>query len=185
MWESLAQLDQWILSHVSWTSLSISLLVLLITWCWWPSPPRKRPLAEGALPGEWVPPKETYSIPAWKEYSLEELKQFNGENGQAILVCVRGRVFDMTSHETGRLFYGDGSAYRVFAGLDASRSLATMDFEDAGNGNLEGLSNYQKQTLEQWEELYKDKYKVVGKIVPYKYAYAPGIESGPELKSSS
>ncbi len=79
------------------------------------------------------------------------------------MVFPQGIIYDITSHETGRSFYGPGESYHLWAGKDATRSLATMDFKQTGNV-IDDLSAEQLQTLDQWVEKYKAKYRVVGVI---------------------
>ena len=102
----------------------------------------------------------------------------------------QGLVYDVTSHDSGRELYGPGTSYGdLWAGKDATRSLATMDFKQTvwlfllklftvGNpffslyflGNftqgcdLSDLNAEQLKTLEEWVVKYQTKYKVVGKL---------------------
>lgn len=78
-----------------------------------------------------MPPKETYTLPPdGHEYTKEELAQYDGDCGKAILIALKGTVYDITSHPSGRQFYGKSAGYGIFAGKDASRALATMTFDD-------------------------------------------------------
>ena len=58
-----------------------------------------------------------------KVFTASELKQYTGENGMPIYVCIKGVVYDVSS---GAGFYGPGKGYSSFAGRDASRALAVM-----------------------------------------------------------
>ena len=94
-----------------------------------------------------------------------ELKAYDGsDEGKAVLVGVRGRIFDVSE---GREFYGKGGPYNIFAGIDASVALARMSFkpEDLQNGDWENLSYAEKDTLDDWEAKFETKYRLVGKIV--------------------
>ena len=98
------------------------------------------------------------------------LKPFNGKNDMPVYLAVRGQVFDVSP---GRNFYGPGGPYENFAGRDASRGLACGSFdEDMLTENLKGplddLKDLDKEQLEAmhgWEERFKEKYLVVGKLV--------------------
>ena len=99
------------------------------------------------------------------DMSREELEAFDGqEEGKAVLVGVRGRIFDVSE---GREFYGKGGPYNIFAGIDASVALARMSFkpEDLENTDWENLSYSEKDTLDDWEAKFESKYRLVGKIV--------------------
>ena len=107
----------------------------------------------------------------FRSFAPKELRPFNGENGQPVYLAVRGNVFDVTP---GKNFYGPGGPYENFAGRDASRGLACGSFdEDMLTKDLEGplddlsdLGSDEKEALQDWEERFREKYVIVGKLVP-------------------
>ncbi|XXQ36429.1 Cytochrome b5 heme-binding domain-containing protein [Plasmodiophora brassicae] len=114
-----------------------------------------------------MPPKETYTLPPdGHEYTKEDLAQYDGDCGKAILIALKGTVYDITSHPSGRQFYGKSAGYGIFAGKDASRALATMTFDDISSSSLEGLTEDQLRTLDEWKAKYDEKYKAVGTLRP-------------------
>ena len=64
-------------------------------------------------------------------------------------------------------FYGPGGPYHQFAGMDASRALALMSFEqkDKDEKGLEGLGDKERKVLADWVKMFKNKkqYPVVGR----------------------
>ena len=106
----------------------------------------------------------------FKTYTPRTLLPFNGEDGRAVFLAVRGRVFDVSP---GRNFYGPGGPYANFAGRDASRGLACGSFDEDMltkdlDGPLDTLTDLGKDELEAmqgWEERFSEKYLVVGKLV--------------------
>lgn len=109
-----------------------------------------------------------------ENYSLDRLRDFNGQNNKPIYVCILGRVFDMSSKPQ---FYGPGGSYGIFAGHDASRCLATMRYEchtcpcvlislslsaEDLDKPVADLDQAQKATLNQWSTKYTELYPVVG-----------------------
>ena len=119
------------------------------------------------------PPTLPKAPPAlvFRTFTPPELKPYNGENGMPVYLAIRGQVFDVSS---GSKFYGPGGPYENFAGKDASRGLASGSFdEDMLTKNLEGplddlsgLGETEIAALNDWEETFKGKYLVVGKLVP-------------------
>ncbi len=72
-------------------------------------------------------------------------------------------MFDVTSHPSGRDFYGAGCSYNVFAGRDATIGLSTMQLDPAKwDAPLASLTSAQRETLAQWVEKYLAKYEVRG-----------------------
>jgi membrane-associated progesterone receptor component len=71
-------------------------------------------------------------------FTLEELRTFDGRNGKAIYIALQGIVFNVSSSVS---FYGEGGAYAILAGRDASRALATMSLHEnnVDNPTLEGV----------------------------------------------
>ena len=64
-------------------------------------------------------------------------------------------------------FYGPGGPYALFAGRDASRALGKMSFEEVDilNSDITGLSKYEKDVLDDWENKFTFKYENVGSVV--------------------
>ncbi|KAG1691381.1 hypothetical protein DVH05_027043 [Phytophthora capsici] len=102
-----------------------------------------------------------------RDLTLEQLRQFNGlDNPRKIVyVAVNGNIYDVTLD--GLDHYGPEGGYKQFAGRDCSRSLACMSFLDEylDNPTLEGITEQQQETLTKWEEKFKEKYPVVGKLI--------------------
>ncbi|XP_010548573.1 PREDICTED: probable steroid-binding protein 3 [Tarenaya hassleriana] len=98
------------------------------------------------------------------EFTAEQLSHYNGtDESEPIYVAIRGRVFDVT---TGNSFYGPGGAYALFAGKDASRALAKMSKnEEDVTPSVDGLSDKEIETLNDWEKKFEAKYPVVGRVV--------------------
>lgn len=96
-------------------------------------------------------------------FTLAQLKQYDGsDSSKPIYVAVKGRVFDVTA---GKSFYGPGGSYCMFAGKDASRALAKMSKnEEDVIGSLDGVSEKEMQTLNDWEKKFEAKYPVVGSL---------------------
>eukprot|EP00904_Undaria_pinnatifida_P008944 jgi/Undpi1/517/HiC_scaffold_10.g03981.m1 len=106
-----------------------------------------------------------------REYSLEELRPFNGTTeipegyaASPIYVGIKGKVYDMSYG--GASMYGPGKSYNLFAGRDASVALAKMSFapEHLDNPDISILSDSDMQVLQDWADKLAKKYPVVGTI---------------------
>lgn len=114
------------------------------------------------------------SKPVYEEFTPRSLSVYDGTgnnptNDTRVLMAVKGLVFDVS---LGRSFYGPDGPYHNFAGRDASRGLATNSFDDDMisdiNGpidTLEGLTEEEQNTLDEWFSFFKSKYTEVGKLV--------------------
>jgi membrane-associated progesterone receptor component len=99
-----------------------------------------------------------------KEYNLtlDELNEFNGIKKKRIFVCVKGDIFDVSSSS----FYTPGGSYHIFAGKEASTSLAKGDLEGKYLNTLNHvLEEDEKVALEEWHTRFLEKYRKVGRIV--------------------
>ncbi|XP_072960776.1 membrane steroid-binding protein 2-like [Typha angustifolia] len=107
------------------------------------------------------PPAEPVQI---GDVTLEELIAYDGSDPKKpLLMAIKGQVYDVSR---GRMFYGPGGPYALFAGRDASRALALMSFDRSDlTGNLEGLSSDELDVLQDWEEKFKEKYVKVGQLI--------------------
>ncbi len=73
----------------------------------------------------------------------------------------------------GRVFYGPRGPYANFAGRDASRGLALGSFEedvltkdlDGPLDTLSDLDQEQQAMLDDWEQRFREKYLLVGRLV--------------------
>ncbi|CAN0412516.1 membrane-associated progesterone receptor component 2-like [Lampetra fluviatilis] len=101
-----------------------------------------------------------------RDFTLQQLRQFDGEREAPILVAVNGKVFDVSR---GRRFYGKDGPYGVFAGRDASRGLASFRLDrDAlrdAYDDLSDLTAVQTESVREWEMQFMEKYRYVGRLL--------------------
>ncbi|KAK1260365.1 Membrane steroid-binding protein 2 [Acorus gramineus] len=159
-------------SIVSYTGLSpatfFSVLALAVAFYYTlsaffspPPPPRRsREDFEEAQP---LPPPVQLG-----EITEEELTVYDGTDPKKpLLMAIKGQIYDVSQ---GRMFYGPGGPYALFAGKDASRALAKMSFDDKDlTGDISGLGPFELEALQDWECKFMSKYTTVGtikKVVP-------------------
>lgn len=103
---------------------------------------------------------------AKRDFTLSEIREFNGKDGARLLLAVNGKVFDVTKSKS---FYGAGGPYSCFAGQDASRGLATFSIDASSikeeYDDLADLSPMQMDSMLEWEMQFMEKYDVVGKLL--------------------
>lgn len=125
----------------------------------------RRGLCSGPGAGEESP---AATLPRMKkrDFSLEQLRQYDGARTPRILLAVNGKVFDVTK---GSKFYGPAGPYGIFAGRDASRGLATFCLDkDALRDEYDDLSDLnavQMESVREWEMQFKEKYDYVGRLL--------------------
>nr|XP_056711268.1 membrane-associated progesterone receptor component 2 [Euleptes europaea] len=100
------------------------------------------------------------------DFTLEQLREYDGARTPRILLAVNGKVFDVTK---GGKFYGPEGPYGIFAGRDASRGLATFRLDkDALRDEYDDLSDLnavQMESVREWEMQFKEKYDYVGRLL--------------------
>lgn len=103
--------------------------------------------------------------PPLRDFTIDQLREFNGEGGKPIYIGMCGEVFDCSDAVD---FYGPGNAYNCFAGRDSTRAMARLSFEeeDLSNPSVEGLGAFERSTLDDWYQKFKyyKCYPVVGKV---------------------
>lgn len=67
-----------------------------------------------------------------KTFTLAELKQFNGQNGQLAYVAVKGTVYDVTEVSA----WQGGKHHGVTAGTDATAAIAHAPHGESVLGKL-------------------------------------------------
>uniref|UniRef100_A0A8D0CBN0 Progesterone receptor membrane component 2 n=1 Tax=Salvator merianae TaxID=96440 RepID=A0A8D0CBN0_SALMN len=108
------------------------------------------------------------SLPRMKrrDFTLEQLREYDGARTPRILLAVNGKVFDVTK---GSKFYGPEGPYGIFAGRDASRGLATFCLDKVAlrdeYDDLSDLNAVQMESVREWEMQFKEKYDYVGRLL--------------------
>nr|XP_048703279.1 membrane-associated progesterone receptor component 2 [Caretta caretta] len=119
-------------------------------------------------PGGAAQQSQAASLPRMKrrDFTLEQLHEYDGARTPRILLAVNGKVFDVTK---GSKFYGPEGPYGIFAGRDASRGLATFCLDkDALRDEYDDLSDLnavQMESVREWEMQFKEKYDYVGRLL--------------------
>lgn len=93
--------------------------------------------------------------------------RYKGYDGQPILLAFNGDVFDVS---TGARFYGPEGGYKIFAGVDATRSLSmgSLDEADVELPKCADLSDFKQHDWTSFFEqhaFYAEKYTRVGRLV--------------------
>ena len=93
----------------------------------------------------------------------QELQKYDGRDGVIYLAC-GGLIFDVSDAPS----YQAGGSYSMFAGKDASVSLAKYSFKDeylTMRPDEANLTANQLKAIESWKEFYSEKYPIVGELV--------------------
>ena len=162
---------------MDWTQLTLIFILSLIS-AWvmvWLENKREKP--EGAMPNPMqgsgfmkgykkpdLPPKSMKELLELEKrdenlptYNLKDLAQKVGGKEKP-WVCLKGVIYDVSANEV----YNQEGGYNLFAGKDASYSLATMLFDKINDRNWRKCSKEQLECLDEWVYYYKDRYKIVG-----------------------
>ena len=68
-------------------------------------------------PARVIKKKEEAEVPdPPRDFTIEQLREFDGSNDKPIYIALRGEVYDVSSASD---FYGEGSGYHCFAGREA------------------------------------------------------------------
>ncbi|XP_049822553.1 membrane-associated progesterone receptor component 2-like [Aethina tumida] len=100
-----------------------------------------------------------------RDFTLYELKKYNGIRRQRILVAVDGQVFDVTKDTK---LYGPCGPYESFAGRDASRGFATFNTLNVKRDEYDDLGDFtfsQMDNVREWGLQFKENYDLVGKLI--------------------
>jgi membrane-associated progesterone receptor component len=110
-------------------------------------------------------PPVTEKTEPLRDFTVEQLREFNGTKGKPIYVGLCREVFDVSS---ASMFYGEGAGYHCFAGREATRAMAKLSFEESDLASLkdDDFGPFEKNTLEDWYQKFKyyKSYPVVGRV---------------------
>lgn len=107
------------------------------------------------------------AVPCVTLLCLECVCRYLGEDNGTILMGMNGDVFDVS---TGRRFYGPEAGYRLFAGIDATRSLSMGSLDEEHtlyplSADVSSFSTLEWTTLLEQYDFYLTKYSRIGRLV--------------------
>lgn len=110
------------------------------------------------------------SSPALRNFTLEELSEFNGADAnKPVLVSLLSDVYDVSADF---FEYKPGGLFHVLAGRDASRAVARMSLVDdeARNTELSDLTTTHIESLTEWVHKFKNEkqYPKVGRLLLFR-----------------
>lgn len=121
-----------------------------------------RPSKDSAQEAESQPEPEPIVL---RDFTIQQLREFNGEDDKPIYVGLVGDVYDVTQ---ARNYYGPGATYHLFAGRDSSRAMAKLSFEevDLSNPDISRINPFEKDALDDWVHKFKyyKQYPIVGRL---------------------
>uniref|UniRef100_G1PFJ1 Membrane-associated progesterone receptor component 1 n=1 Tax=Myotis lucifugus TaxID=59463 RepID=G1PFJ1_MYOLU len=146
--------------------LNVALVALVLLgayrlWVRW----GRRGLGAGAGSGEESP---AAALPRMKkrDFSLEQLRQYDGSRTPRILLAVNGKVFDVTK---GSKFYGPGGFFGWLVEQDKNfrLPLSCMDnFQSQERYlHMSELQLIHLESVREWEMQFKEKYDYVGRLL--------------------
>lgn len=157
MWEGQQDASGWGWDYVWILLLNAGLVAALVYGAW-------------RMYGRWrgSGTREAVTLPRMKrrDFTLQQLRDYDGTRNPRILLAVNGKVFDVTE---GSKFYGPDGLYGIFAGRDASRGLATFCIDKEAlrdeYDDLSDLNAVQMESVREWEMQFKEKYEYVGRLL--------------------
>ena len=87
-----------------------------------------------------------------RNFTLEELAEFDGADGKPIYLAIKGKVYDVTSKPTA---YGPKGGYKAFAAKDATRAYGTGCFKDHLTHDVRELTDDQIKAIDDWVSFYE------------------------------
>ena len=107
-------------------------------------------------------------------FTEEQLAEHDG-NGPESMLLLALRSSDSESpvvldvESGGESFYAPGNPYHVFTGKDCSRAFSLSSLaKEHHHGNMDGASETEWKTLDEWFEKLSAKYPTVGTLLPPK-----------------
>lgn len=124
------------------------------------------PAGYGSSTSSTAPKKKEEEEPiVLRDFTLEQLREFDGTGDKKIFVSLKGEVYDVTA---AAAMYGPEGSYHCFAGREASVAMAKLSFDevDLANTNYHELSPFEKSSLSDWIDKFKwyKGYPVVGRV---------------------
>ena len=99
-----------------------------------------------------------------RDFTIDQLREFDGTDDKKIYIAMKGDVFDVTK---AKHMYGPQGSYSCFAGREASRAMAKMSFEESDliNHDTSDLNAFERSILDDWHDKFKYQrgYPIVGR----------------------
>ncbi|KAH6901653.1 cytochrome b5-like heme/steroid binding domain-containing protein [Coprinopsis sp. MPI-PUGE-AT-0042] len=121
--------------------------------------------AEKPLKTIMQPPVAELDPPKDDPYTVEQLKEFDGEDpSKPIYVAIKGTIFDVSRKAD---VYGKGGSYHIFAGKDGSKGLGMSSLKpEHAISDYSELDEAETKVLNDWFAFFSKRYNIVGKVVP-------------------